>query len=187
MHKQMYGGSFIVRFGDTDPKMKQPNPMAYDATLDDIDCLGFEPDDVTRASGRVETYYDYARELIEMDGAYTYSRLGEELSNLKDDEKPYPHHDKSSETTREGFEDTVVDEYSSGEMVLRIRTDIEHESPMLRDQIAFHMIDMSRPREEMADCHAWPMPNFQSGVDDYLTGIAHIIRGVNLQDSAKRQ
>jgi glutamyl-tRNA synthetase len=31
------------------------------------------------------------------------------------------------------------------------------------------------------------MLDFQSGVDDHLTGVTHIIRGIDLQDSAKRQ
>jgi glutamyl-tRNA synthetase len=31
------------------------------------------------------------------------------------------------------------------------------------------------------------MLDFQSGVDDHLTGITHIIRGIDLQDSAKKQ
>ena len=31
------------------------------------------------------------------------------------------------------------------------------------------------------------MLDFQSGVDDHLTGITHIVRGIDLQDSAKRQ
>jgi glutamyl-tRNA synthetase len=31
------------------------------------------------------------------------------------------------------------------------------------------------------------MLDFQSGIDDHLTGITHIIRGIDLQDSAKRQ
>jgi glutamyl-tRNA synthetase len=31
------------------------------------------------------------------------------------------------------------------------------------------------------------MLDFQSGIDDHLTGVTHIIRGIDLQDSAKRQ
>ncbi len=38
-----------------------------------IDYLGFEPDDVVNASDRVETYYEYARKLIDKGGAYTCS------------------------------------------------------------------------------------------------------------------
>jgi glutamyl-tRNA synthetase len=186
-YKEMYDGSFIVRFDDTDPETKRPDLTAYDAILDDIDYLGFEPDDVIRASDRVETYYDHARELIEMGGAYTCSCSGEEFSNLKNDGKPCPHRDKDPETTREEFEDMVAGEYSSGEMVLRVKTDIEHKNPALRDWVAFRMIDTPHPREEAADYRAWPMLDFQSGVDDHLTGVTHIIRGIDLQDSAKRQ
>ncbi|ELZ78547.1 glutamyl-tRNA ligase [Haloferax larsenii JCM 13917] len=186
-YKEMYDGSFIVRFDDTDPETKRPDLDAYDAILDDIDFLGFEPDDVIRASDRVETYYDHARELIEMGGAYTCSCSGEDFSNLKNDGKPCPHRDKDAETTRDEFEDMVAGEYASGEMVLRVKTDIEHKNPALRDWVAFRMIDTPHPREEAADYRAWPMLDFQSGVDDHLTGVTHIIRGIDLQDSAKRQ
>ncbi|KAB1188068.1 MULTISPECIES: glutamate--tRNA ligase [Haloferax] len=186
-YKDMYDGSFIVRFDDTDPETKRPDLSAYDAILEDIAYLGFEPDDVIRASDRVETYYDYARELIEMGGAYTCSCSGEEFSNLKNNAKPCPHRDKDAETTLDEFEDMVAGEYSSGEMVLRVKTDIEHKNPALRDWVAFRMIDTPHPREEAEDYRAWPMLDFQSGVDDHLTGVTHIIRGIDLQDSAKRQ
>ncbi|KAB1198760.1 MULTISPECIES: glutamate--tRNA ligase [Haloferax] len=186
-YKEMYDGSFIVRFDDTDPETKRPDLSAYDAILEDIAFLGFEPDDVIRASDRVETYYDHARELIEMGGAYTCSCSGEEFSNLKNNAKPCPHRDKDSETTLDEFEKMVAGEYSSGEMVLRVKTDIEHKNPALRDWVAFRMIDTPHPREEAEDYRAWPMLDFQSGVDDHLTGVTHIIRGIDLQDSAKRQ
>ncbi|MFC7202083.1 glutamate--tRNA ligase [Haloferax namakaokahaiae] len=186
-YKDMYDGSFIVRFDDTDPETKRPDLSAYDAILDDIAFLGFEPDDVIRASDRVETYYDYARDLIEKGGAYTCSCSGEEFSNLKNDGKPCPHRDKDIETTLDEFEAMVDGEYNSGEMVLRVKTDIEHKNPALRDWVAFRMIDTPHPRPEAEDYRAWPMLDFQSGVDDHLTGVTHIIRGIDLQDSAKRQ
>jgi glutamyl-tRNA synthetase len=72
-------------------------------------------------------------------------------------------------------------------MVLRVKTDIEHKNPALRDWVAFRMIDTPHPREEAADYRCWPMLDFQSGVDDHLTGVTHIIRGIDLQDAAKRQ
>jgi glutamyl-tRNA synthetase len=49
------------------------------------------------------------------------------------------------------------------------------------------MIDTPHPREEASEYRCWPMLDFQSGVDDHLTGVTHIIRGIDLQDSAKRQ
>ena len=186
-YKERYDGSFICRFDDTDPETKRPDLEAYDQILSDIEYLGFEPDDVLRASDRVETYYDLARELIDAGGAYTCSCAAEEFSALKNDGEPCPHRDKDVETVREEFEAMVDGEYESGEMVLRVRTDIEAPNPALRDWVAFRMIDTPHPRDEASDYRCWPMLDFQSGVDDHLTGITHIIRGIDLQDSEHRQ
>ncbi|WP_136715193.1 glutamate--tRNA ligase [Halorientalis salina] len=186
-YKDLYDGEFIVRFDDTDPETKRPDLDAYDEILEAIDYLGFEPDDVIKASDRVETYYDHARELIEMGGAYTCSCPQGEFSDMKNSGEACPHREKDIETSREEFEAMVDGEYDSGEMVLRVKTDIEHKNPALRDWVAFRMIDTPHPREAAEDYRCWPMLDFQSGIDDHLTGITHIIRGIDLQDSAKRQ
>ncbi len=145
-YKDLYDGEMFVRFDDTDPETKRPDMDAYDAILSDIDYLGFEPDEVIKASDRLEIYYDHARDLIEKGGAYTCSCSGEEFSNLKNDGKPCPHRDKDVETTLAEFEDMIDGEYSSGEMVLRVKTDIEHKNPALRDWVAFRIIDTPHPR-----------------------------------------
>ncbi|WP_418281153.1 glutamate--tRNA ligase [Halorubrum sp. DTA98] len=186
-YKQRYDGEFICRFDDTDPETKRPDLDAYDAILDDIAYLGFEPDRVIRASDRVETYYEHARDLIDAGGAYTCSCPGEEFSALKADSEPCPHRGKDAETVHEEFDDMVDGEYDAGEMTLRVRTDIDHKNPALRDWVAFRMIDTPHPRAVAADYRCWPMLDFQSGIDDHLTGVTHIIRGIDLQDSAKRQ
>ncbi|WP_440771641.1 glutamate--tRNA ligase [Natronorubrum sp. DTA28] len=186
-YKERYDGWFCVRFDDTDPETKRPDLEAYDAILEDLDYLGFEPDATYRASDRLETYYEHARELIELGGAYTCSCSGEEFSELKNNGEPCPHRDKDVETVLEEFEAMIDGEYESGEMVLRVKTDIEHKNPALRDWVAFRMIDTPHPREEASEYRCWPMLDFQSGVDDYLLEVTHIIRGIDLQDSAKRQ
>jgi glutamyl-tRNA synthetase len=186
-YKDRYDGWMLCRFDDTDPETKRPDLDAYDAILDSIDYLGFEPDEVIRASDRVETYYEHARDLIDAGGAYTCSCAGEEFSNLKNSGEACPHRDKDVETVHEEFDAMVAGEYSSGEMVLRVKTDITHKNPALRDWVAFRMVDTPHPREEAADIRCWPMLDFQSGIDDHLTGVTHIIRGIDLQDSAKRQ
>ncbi|MGB9932936.1 glutamate--tRNA ligase [Haloarcula amylolytica] len=186
-YKERYNGEFICRFDDTDPETKRPDLDAYDAILDAIDYLGFEPDEVVNASDRVETYYEYARELIDKGGAYTCSCPQGEFSDLKNSGEACPHREKDPETTREEFEAMVDGEYESGEMVLRVRTDITHKNPALRDFVAFRMVDTPHPREAAEEYRCWPMLDFQSGLDDHLLGVTHIIRGIDLQDSAKRQ
>ncbi|MDX1744350.1 MAG: glutamate--tRNA ligase [Halobacteriales archaeon] len=186
-YKDRYDGWFVCRFDDTDPETKRPDLEAYEWILEDIDYLGFEPDEVLRASDRLDIYYDHARELIDRGGAYTCSCAAEDFSARKNAGEPCDHRDKDAATVHDEFERMVDGDYDAGEMVLRIRTDISHPNPALRDWVGFRMIDTPHPREEAADYRCWPMLDFQSGIDDQLTGVTHIIRGIDLQDSARRQ
>lgn len=186
-YAERYDGSIICRFDDTDPETKRPNLEAYDAILADIEYLGFEPDEIIYASDRVETYYEYARRLIEKGGAYTCSCPAEEFSERKAAGEACPHREADIATVQDEFAAMVDGEYEPGDMVLRIRTDITHKNPALRDWVAFRMVGRDHPREAAAGYRCWPMLDFQSGIDDHLTGVTHIIRGIDLQDSAKRQ
>ncbi|MFB6114080.1 MAG: glutamate--tRNA ligase [Halodesulfurarchaeum sp.] len=186
-YKDIYDGSFICRFDDTDPETKRPDLDAYDQILSDIEYLGFEPDDVIRASDRLETYYDHGRRLIQSGGAYTCSCDAEAFSEMKNAGEACEHRSKDVETVRSEFEQMIDGEYDEGEMVLRVKTDIEHKNPALRDWVAFRIVERAHPRSDAASYRCWPMLDFQSGIDDHLTGVTHIIRGIDLQDSAKRQ
>ena len=186
-YKDRYGGWFCCRFDDTDPETKRPDLDAYDQILDDIAFLGFEPDEVLRASDRLETYYEHGRALIEAGGAYTCSCPAAEFSALKNAGEACPHRDKDPGTTAEEFEAMVDGAYDAGELVLRVRTEIGHPNPALRDWVAFRVVDTPHPRPAAADYRCWPMLDFQSGVDDHLLRITHIVRGIDLQDSARRQ
>ena len=186
-YKDRYDGWFCVRFDDTDPETKRPELDAYDAIVGSVEYLGFEPDAVYRASDRLETYYDHARELIDRGGAYTCTCPGETFSELKNAGEACPHRDRDRTVVREEFDAMVAGEYESGEMVLRVRTDIEHKNPAIRDWVAFRMVDTPHPRAEASEYRCWPMLDFQSGIDDHLIGITHIVRGIDLQDSARRQ
>ncbi|PSQ53544.1 glutamate--tRNA ligase [Halobacteriales archaeon SW_8_65_20] len=186
-YAERYDGEFIVRFDDTDPETKRPDLDAYDAILEDIEYLGFEPSEVYRASDRLDIYYEHARELIDAGGAYTCTCPQDEFSELKNGGEACPHRGKDRSTVHEEFDAMVDGEYESGDIVLRVRTDIEHKNPALRDFVAFRMIDTPHPREAAAAYRCWPMLDFQSGIDDHLTGVTHIIRGIDLQDSAKKQ
>ncbi|MDG5819264.1 glutamate--tRNA ligase [Natronococcus sp. A-GB7] len=186
-YKERYDGWFCVRFDDTDPETKRPDLEAYDAILEDLEYLGFEPDATFKASDRLDIYYDHARKLIDMGGAYTCSCSGEEFSKLKNNGEACPHREKDVETVLEEFEDMIAGVYDSGEMVLRVKTDIEHKNPALRDWVGFRMIDTPHPREEAEEYRCWPMLDFQSAIDDHVVDVTHIVRGIDLQDSAKRQ
>ncbi|PSQ45788.1 glutamate--tRNA ligase [Halobacteriales archaeon SW_7_68_16] len=189
-YRDRYDGIFILRFDDTDPAGKRPDPDAYDWIREAIAYLGFEYDEEYLASDRLETYYEHARNLIDAGGAYTCSCPAGEFSELKAAGDACPHREKEPATVHDEFQGMVDGEYDPGDLVLRVRTDLDDPNPALRDWVAFRMIDETHPRTEAGeidgyDC--WPLLDFQSGIDDHLTGVTHIIRGIDLQDSAKRQ
>lgn len=186
-YKQRYDGWFVCRFDDTDPETKRPDLDAYDWILADIDYLGFDPDEVLYASDRLDTYYEYAHDLIEAGGAYTCTCDAETFREMKNAGEPCPHRGKDTATVAEEFDDMIAGAVDPGEMVLRVRTDIDHDDPALRDWVAFRMLSTPHPRDVASEYRCWPMLDFQSGIDDHLTGITHIIRGIDLQDSARKQ
>ena len=186
-YKALYDGWMLCRFDDTDPETKRPDLDAYDAILESISYLGFEPDEIIRASDRMDLYYDHARELIKKGGAYTCSLPAAEFSELKRVGTPSPSRSKDPDTVIEEFEAMIAGDYEPGEMVLRVKTDMDHKNPALRDWVAFRQVATPHPRAVAAQYRCWPLLDFQSGIDDHLMNITHIIRGIDLQDSAKRQ
>jgi glutamyl-tRNA synthetase len=73
-----------------------------------------------------------------------------------------------------------------GSAVLRIKTDISHKDPAIRDYAAFRIV--STPHPIVGDRYrVWPLLDFESAVEDHLQGITHILRGKDLMDSETRQ
>lgn len=186
-YKARYDGWMLCRFDDTDPETKRPDLEAYEAILEDVAYLGFDPDEVLRASDRLEIYYEHAFDLIEAGGAYTCSCPAETFSELKAAGEACPHRDGEPEAVAEAFSAMIAGEYAAGERVLRVRTDLAADNPAERDWVAFRMVDRPHPREEASEYRCWPLLDFQSAIDDHLTEVTHIIRGIDLQDSARRQ
>ncbi len=186
-YKSIYDGWFVCRFDDTDPAIKRPLLEAYDWILEDIQYLGFEADEVIMASDRLDIYYEHALRLINSDGAYTCTCPSSKFSDLKNSGKSCPHRKKPIEQTLIEFQDMVDGNFSAGDIVLRVKTDLSHPNPAIRDWVAFRIVDSPHPRKEARFYRCWPLLDFQSAIDDYLLGITHIIRGIDLQDSARRQ
>jgi len=178
-YARMYGGKFVLRFEDTDPKIKTPLPEAYRAIKEDLKWLGLRWDEEYVQSLRMEIYYDIARKLIERGGAYVDLCPAEEFRKLRNQGKPCPHRDEPVETQLERFDKMVSGHYGEGEAVLRIKTDLSHPDPSVRDWVAFRIIDTDKnPHPLVGDRYvAWPTYNFAAAVDDHLMGITHILRG----------
>jgi len=185
-YARMYEGKYVIRFDDTDPRTKRPMLEAYDWYLEDIEWLGYKPDEVIYASKRIPIYYDYARRLIEMGKAYTCFCSQAEFKKFRDSGEECPHRNISVEDALEVWDRMLEGDYEEGEVVLRIKTDMKHKDPAIRDWVAFRIIKESHPL--VGDKFVvYPTLDFESAIEDHLLGITHIIRGKDLIDSERRQ
>jgi glutamyl-tRNA synthetase len=177
-----YGGKFILRIEDTDPK--RVYPPAYDMIQEDLKWLGIEPDEVYFQSDRFEIYYKYAEELIKRGAAYMCTCDGGEFKKLKDNCEPCPHRNQSVEENLKLWEQFPSME--AGSAVLRIKTDINHKNPAIRDWVAFRIVDEEHPRLGKK-YRVYPMMNFSVSVDDHLMGMTHVLRGKDHLANSEKQ
>ncbi len=187
-YTKKYHGKLIIRFDDTDPATKRPMLEAYDWYLDDCEWLGAKPDEVIIASDRIAKYYEVAEELIKKGGAYVCFCEQEEFKALKDAKKACPHREEAAEKNLGFWKKMLSGGYEEQEAVLRIKTDIAHKDPAIRDWVAFRIIKTPHPRPQVGDKYcAWPLLDFEGAVEDHLLGTTLIIRGKDLTDSETRQ
>ncbi|BAK54565.1 glutamate--tRNA ligase [Sulfurisphaera tokodaii] len=188
-YAEMYKGEFILRFDDTDPKVKKPIKEAYDWIRKDLKWLGIKWDKEVKASERLEFYYSMAKELISKGFAYVDTCSEEEFKKMRDASKPCPNRLKSAEDNLYLFEKMLNGEFKEGEAVVRIKTDLSLPDPSQRDWVLLRIIDVKKnPHPITGDKYwIWPTYNFASALDDHDLGITHIFRGKEHEVNAEKQ
>ena len=181
-YARMYKGLFYLRFEDTDPRTKAARLEFYKAVLEDLEWLGCKPDKVFIQSDRLPIYYEHAEKLLDMGKAYVCTCPRERFRELAMACKPCPCRGLPVEEHLERWEKMLEGDYGEGEAVVRIKTDLTHPNPAVRDWPALRIIDPEKhphPRPEVSEkgYRVWPLYNFACGIDDHLMGITHIIRG----------
>ncbi len=184
-YARRYSGSFILRFDDTDPQTKRPMLEAYAWYLEDCEWLGATPNVVVNASDRMEVYYHYAEKLIAQGAAYICTCSQQHFKMLKEAGLACPDRDNAPHENMKSWKKMLNGHFSEKEAVLRIKTDITHKNPALRDWIGFRIVDLTHPRG--FTFRVWPMLDFESAIEDHELGVTHIVRGKDLRDSEKRQ
>jgi len=178
-YAHMYTGKFILRFEDTDPKIKRPVLEFYDRIREDLAWLGCKPNEEHIQSDRIPIYYEYAEKLLKAGNAYVCTCQPELFREKTLASKPCDCRSLPIEEHLTRWHRMQQGGYSEGEAVLRIKTDLNHPNPAVRDWPAARVIDTKKylhPRVG-SKYHVWPLYNLACGIDDHLLGITHIIRG----------
>ncbi|MEM3695101.1 MAG: glutamate--tRNA ligase [Candidatus Bathyarchaeia archaeon] len=178
-YARMYKGKFILRFEDTDPKIKKPILAFYDRIREDLNWLGCKPDEEYIQSDRIEIYYEHAEKLLKDGNAYICTCQPETFRKQILASKPCSCRNLPAEEQLERWNKMLNYEYTEGEAVYRVKTDLNHPNPAVRDWPALRVIDAERyPHPRVGSKYnVWPLYNFACGIDDHLMGVTHIIRG----------
>lgn len=181
-YTERYGGKLILRIEDTDPK--RIYPPAYDMIQDDLKWLDIKVDEIYYQSDRFPVYYEYAEKLIEIGAAYMCQCDGGDFKKLKDACEPCPCRSKSPEENMELWKE--FPQMEAGQAVLRVKTDIKHKNPAIRDWVAMRIVEEEHPRIG-TKYKIYPMMNFSVAIDDHLMGMSHVLRGKDHLANSEKQ
>ncbi|MEM2098716.1 MAG: glutamate--tRNA ligase [Candidatus Bathyarchaeia archaeon] len=178
-YARIYNGKFILRFEDTDPKAKRPILEFYDYIREDLAWLGCKVDEEYIQSDRITIYYEYTERLIRDGNAYVCTCKPEEFRKRVLISAPCKCRDLPATEHMERWQRMLNYGYTEGEAVVRVKTDLNHPNPAVRDWPALRIIDTEKyPHPRVGSkYHVWPLYNLAAGLDDHLLGITHIIRG----------
>jgi glutamyl-tRNA synthetase len=178
-YARMYDGKFILRLEDTDPRLKKPKLEFYDLIADDVLWLGCKWDEKVIQSDRLEIYYECAEKLLGMGGAYVCTCELEDFRALALSSKACPDRELEPSEHLARWEKMLSGEYTEKQALVRVKTDLHHPNPAVRDWPALRIIDTEKfPHPRVGSKYrVWPLYNMACGVDDHMLGISHIIRG----------
>jgi glutamyl-tRNA synthetase len=178
-YARMYRGKFLLRFEDTDPKVKRPVLEFYDSIRRDLSWIGCKPDEEYIQSDRIPLYYEYAERLLKDSNAYVCTCIPDEFRKKALSQKPCNCRNLPPTEQLERWNRMLNGGYKEGEAVVRVKTDLKHPNPAVRDWPALRIINPKKyPHPRLGSKYrVWPLYNFSTGLDDHLMGITHIIRG----------
>jgi glutamyl-tRNA synthetase len=179
---ERYGGKLILRVEDTDPR--RVYPPAYQMIKEDLTWLGVEWQEEVVQSQRLPIYYELAEEAIQKGAAYMCTCPGGEFKKLKDSGIACPHRDMTVEENLSLW--AKMPSLAEGEAVLRVKTDLQHKNPAIRDWVAMRIVEDPHPL--LGDEYrVYPMMNFSVAVDDHLLGVTHVLRGKDHLANTEKQ
>ena len=173
-----------LRIADTNPD--NIYPQAYKLIEADAQWYTHQAiHQVIIQSERLELYYLQAEKLLAEGHAYICTCSADEFREHSKEQTACPCRELAAAKNLERFEQMKT-VYEPGDAVMRIKTDMKHKNPAMRDWPAMRVSTSKHPRQENK-YRAWPLMNFAVAIDDIELGMTHVLRAKDHQDNAKRQ
>ena len=172
---QQYGGTFNLRFDDTNP-LKEEQEFV-DKILEDIRWLGFAwAGEVKYGSSYFHETYAAAEEMIRNGDAYvdelTPAEMREYRGTLTTPGKHSPYRDRPMEESLDLFRRMKAGEFADGRMVLRAKIDMASPNMNMRDPTLYRIRHVSHHQTGAEWC-IYPMYDMAHPIQDALEHITH--------------
>jgi glutaminyl-tRNA synthetase len=181
---QAYGGTFHLRFDDTNPSKEEHEYVESIKT--DVAWLGADwKEQLFFASDYFSQLYEWACCLIRDGKAYVDDASAAEISQsrgtLTRPGIPSPCRERSVEENLELFKQMRAGKFQDGQKVLRAKIDMSSPNLNMRDPVLYRIAHVSHHRTGDAWC-IYPMYDFAHGQSDAIEGITHSICTLEFED-----
>ncbi|MCD6510201.1 MAG: glutamate--tRNA ligase [Thermoprotei archaeon] len=185
LYAERYDGRMVLRIEDTDPRVIKK--AYYQWILDDLRKLGIKWDQLIIVSDRFERHYEIAEKLIEGGLAYVCTCTADKFRKYKEACAECPDRNLSVEEHLRRWNDMLEGGYSEGEAVVRLKVDMSHPNPVLRDPPLLRIIESTPHPLKGFKYRVYPLYNFACAIEDHDSKVTHIIRAKEHEHNAAVQ
>ncbi|VDK33153.1 unnamed protein product [Taenia asiatica] len=159
------GGLCYLRYDDTNPENEEAR--FFDAILEMVRWLGFEPYKITYASDNFQQLYEWALKLIDLDLCYVCHQRPEELKGF--DPPPSPWRNRPIEESKRLFMDMKNGKLEEGAATLRMKLTLEDGK---QDPVAYRIKMRPHHRTKNEWC-IYPTYDYTHCLCDSIENITH--------------
>ena len=164
------GGHCYLRLDDTNPEKE--NNEFIESVKENVNWLGYKPWKVTFASDYLQQLYDIAIKLIKKGLAYVDNLTKEQMSEYREQKRDSPYRNRTVEENLKLFEMMKQGRFEEKECCLRMKIDMRHSNPCMRDPVAYRIKYVPHPHAGDNWC-IYPTYDFTHCLNDSLENITH--------------
>ena len=164
------GGDCYLRFDDTNPCKE--NQEFIDHIKKNVEWLGYKPWKVTHASEYFQELYDLGCELIRRGKAYVCHQSKEQMNEGRRTLLDSPYRNRPVDENLKLFQKMKQGRFEENECCLRMKIDMQHVNPCMRDPVAFRIRYHPHPHSGDKWC-VYPTYDYTHCINDSLEYITH--------------
>lgn len=165
-----HNGHCYLRFDDTNPTAEKIDYIH--SIKDTVAWLGHKPWKVTYTSDYFSDLHSFAIQLIKKGLAYVDHQTPDEMSKYREEKRNSPWRDRPVEENLRLFMDMSKGKFDEGSAILRLKMDMQHDNPNMRDLVAYRIKFSPHPHVGDKWC-VYPSYDYSHPIVDSLENITH--------------